>query len=291
MLPSPKAGSLLALDKLSVDLLGIHKGDVTVIDLGRLVQNLKDTRCARHRHDDGVDLLGHLAYVIGKLTAHVQKRQNDRQGHHATDDREVRHLPNHQKAAKENQGHVQKVSDVAHDRHQDIGKEVRLGRILAMLLVDAVKILSALLFVAENLDDLLAVHHFLHKALGLGDRLLHGHKVLSTIAADKPCDKEHRHNAKQDDQRHPNAHIYHAANKEGNDQRRLHQVRQGVGYQLAERIDVVGVIGHNITVLVGIKVTKRKGLHLGKHLSAHLVQKSLRNHGHKAGIEEVCAKS
>ena len=80
-LPSPLAGAIIALDKLTVFLTAVDKRDVAVILLGLLVDELKNALGTGHRHGDGVDLLRDLRDVVGKLLGHTEERCHNGDGH------------------------------------------------------------------------------------------------------------------------------------------------------------------------------------------------------------------
>ena len=83
------------------------------------------------------------------------------------------------------------IADIAHNWHENIGKTICRSGIFAKLVIDTVKVFSALLFVAEYLYHLLTVHHFLDKSFSRSYRLLHSDKVLGTHSTDLFCHKYH----------------------------------------------------------------------------------------------------
>ena len=58
------------------------------------------------------------------------------------------------------------------------------------------------------------------------------------------------------------------------------QGRQRLRDELPERVDVVGIVGHDVPMLVGVKVRNRKILHSVEHLAAQLVEKALGHVSH-----------
>ena len=77
------------------------------------------------------------------------------------------------------------------------------------LVVDFVKFLLGCALVAEDLDDLLAVHHLFDVALNLAERLLLAHKERSGLAADCFRGAEHKEDTCKDDQHQRHAVIEH----------------------------------------------------------------------------------
>ena len=214
MLPGPFARALGAGDNCSVFLAAARERDGSFVALGLLVEKLKDTSRACNGHCDGVHLLGDLRDIRRELLAHAEVRRdngdrkgrNERSVHHEILNRDVRNRASerHEKAARERGEHVQKVTDVVHDRHEDICKAVCLARVGKELVVELVKIGLRGLLMAEDLDDFLAVHHFLDEALGLAERVLLANEVFGGFTADVLGRKRHADDAENhnDHQRH-----------------------------------------------------------------------------------------
>ena len=86
---------------------------------------------------------------------------------------------------------------------------MRPETVVEKLLVDSVEILTAAVFVIEHLDHLFAVHHFLHEALDLAERLLLTDEVFGGAAA-RPSGDEHNAEYPQNHhQRQPQAVVEH----------------------------------------------------------------------------------
>ena len=75
--PSPLTGAMLGFGDGAVGIdVRVHEGDVSLVHLRLLVHERQHALGAGHTHDDGVELLGYLVYIAGKLFGHVQE------GHH-----------------------------------------------------------------------------------------------------------------------------------------------------------------------------------------------------------------
>ena len=61
-----------------------------------------------------------------------------------------------------------------------------------------------------------------------------------------------------------------------------------MGNELAEGVDVICVVAHNVAVLVCVEVSDREVLHPVKHRAAHLAEVALRNVRHKLIVECIC---
>ena len=167
VLPGPGPGPLLTLHKLTVLFGGVDKSDIALVLLGLLIHQLEDPLRAGQTHHHGVDLVGHLADVAHELAGHVQEGNGDADGHGHAGETDVGGSGEQQQAAGEGHQHVQHVADVVEDGHEDVGVAVGPLGLGEQGVVDGVKGRLGLLLVAENLDNLLAAHHLLHKALQL----------------------------------------------------------------------------------------------------------------------------
>ena len=136
----------------------------------------------------------------------------------------------------------------------------------------------------EHLNDLLTVHHFLNVALGTAQRLLLAYKIFGGAAADPAHHKHHTHHAQHHHGGQPDAVIQHDAehryHRYGGDQ----QLRKALADHLAQRVDIVGIIAHDIAMIVGIEIADGKVLHAVEHLLAHFFQRALRDDGHELSI-------
>ena len=128
---------------------------------------------------------------------------------------------------------------------------------------------------AEDLDDLLAVHHLLDIAVDPAQILLLGDEEAPG-ALDALDGKRHRrgnHEQRDDQQRHVEdnhrSHDAHNRHNAGN------ELRHGLGNHLPHGVDVVGIDAHNIAVGVRVKILDRQALHLGKELDAQVFERAL----------------
>ena len=139
---------------------------------------------------------------------------------------------------------------------------------------------------AERLDDLLAVHDFLDMALDHAELGLLRDKEARGVGAEQLGHKGHKGDAGNDDQAHPRAVVQHDEEHGDDDDDRHEQVGQRLADHLAQRVDVVGVVAHDVAALVCVEVTDRQVLHAVEHLLAQLLERALRDDGHGAVPEE-----
>ena len=264
--------------------MAVDQRDIAVVRLRLFVHQRENTLGAGRGHDNGVDLLGELVDVAGELLGHVQKRDENADGKGLAGEREVRHAREQEHAAHQRQRDIQNVSDVADNGANRAGKGMGTVAVLEEAVVDLVKFLDALLLVAEDLDDLLAVHGLLNIALVFGNGPLHLHERARRAAADPLGHNGHRDNAEEQHQRHPHGKIQHDRQHDQHDRAGLDEGGQRLGDKLAERVDVVGVIAHDIAELVGVEIADRQVLHAVEELAAQFVQEALGHIGHELGL-------
>ena len=112
-----------------------------------------------------VHLLADAGYGAGKTLVEREEGHQCTQCHAtvSADDK-----PGTQNAHK----HIAEVPQVAVDGHDDVTDAVSVIGVAAQLLVDGLKLLDGLVFMAKDLDDFLTSHHLLDEAVDLGKLLL-----------------------------------------------------------------------------------------------------------------------
>ena len=225
-------------------------------------------------------MLAELVDVAGELPAHVQEGYKDRDVQHLAGEREIRHLQQQEHTAHQRKGHIEDVADIADDgaKHARIG--VGTQAVVVERIVDPVKAFETLPLVAEDLDHLLALHHFLGEALHRGGGFLLPHEVGGGAAADDFGDEEHRHDAEQQHKRQPDAEIEHDREHDQHCRARADQRGDRLAHKLAQGIDVIGIEAHDVAGLVPVEIADRQILHPVEELPAHLVEEALGHHGH-----------
>ena len=281
MFPCPQAGLLSTFHQPAVLLPYINQRYVALVSLRFLIQQIKDAPCAGKTHNYGIDLVGNLTDIAHKLFRHVQKRHCYTDAYRHAGQTHIRHFENKQRAAGDGCENVQNIADVVQNGTKDIGITVGFFRLFKKKIVDPVKSRLALFFMAEHLYHLLAVHHFLNVAFYPAQGLLLPEEIPGGAAAHFFRDKIHEHNANQNHQCQPQAVVDHDAENSKHRNRRDHQLGKALGNHLAQRIDIIGIMAHDIAVVVGIKIFDRKPLHFIKHLLPHFFQGSLGNNCHQ----------
>ena len=80
------------------------------------------------------------------------------------------------------QQHIKNIAHIAHDRHQDIGISIGRCHTVTKLLIFLIKNGLGFFFMAEYLDNLLAIDHFFNIAIHVTDILLLFNKVDTALS-------------------------------------------------------------------------------------------------------------
>ena len=249
----------------------------SLINLGGLIHNLKDTLGTCQRSQQEVALLGKLIDGRGGLTHKDQiAGQTARvghpfQGHNASQDRD---------------NGVVDIRDGHYRR--DHGSSIALGSSTcpAQGLVFLVKNLHAGLLVVEDLYHFLSVDHLLDITIQIAQTgLLFGVVSPAAAAAEADVGKHGRitHN-------HHQGQLPIEYKEQNQGARHLNEALDGHGKAVVQRIGdgvhVVGEVTHNIAVPAGIKEAQRQSLEVGKQIPPNIQQHLLGRPHHGLSISK-----
>ena len=191
-----------------------------------------------------------------------------------------------QRTADHSAEHVAQVAQLAVDGHRRQRVGVGLVGAVEQLIVEFVELLDGGILVAENLDDLLAVHHFLDVAVDLAQLLLLLEEVLAGVAGEILGGQHHSadHDQGQYAQRH--AEVKHGQKYADYRNDRIDQLGQALADELAQGINIVGVDRHDVAVGVAVKILDGQGLHVDEQVVAQTFQGALGDLGHGAVLDE-----
>ena len=137
-----------------------------------LIQQSEDAVRAREGHDDRVELHGDL------VDRHREALVKCKEGRQLTD-RQASVPVNCQRTADDRADDIAQISQLCIDRHENVGEPVRLVGALEQGIIQLVEFLNRLLLMIEDLDDLLAGHHFLNISVHLAEISLLLDKIAS----------------------------------------------------------------------------------------------------------------
>lgn len=191
-----------------------------------------------------------------------------------------------QRAADNGAEHIAEVAQLAVDRHSHQREGVGLVGTVEQFVVEFVEALDGGFLMAEDLDNLLTVHHFFDVAVHAAQLTLLVHEELAgTTGEELGAQQHHTHH----EQRH---HSQGWAEHDHRDQHADHrdagvdQLGQALADHLAQGIGIVGVDRHDVAVGVGVEVLDGQRLHVGEHLITQIFQRALGDAGHGAVLQE-----
>jgi len=252
---------------------------VTFIGFTHFVQEVENAFGARQCHRHRVELLRHLIDRHVDRAAELQKGGYGSQGKR-TD------AADGQQASNNGDQYILDVTDVSHDRHQDVCKTMSVEGIAGQFLVELVEPLFCPIFVGEYLDDLLTVDHLLDIPVGFTDCFLLGHEVRAAFHGHLGCNEEHHRQGGHHHEGQLPAGQQHCKKYRCDRNDRVDEVRNRLGDHLPEGVDIVGIQAHHIAVRVGVEVTDRQGLHVGEHGIADVLECPLGDGDHQTVVGE-----
>ena len=204
VLPRPHTGGLVGLgDGVVSGVLRMDKGDITLVDFRLFIQQRKDTCTAGQCHDNRVQLHGDLADGLVELAGQHQEAGQTAQRQAAAK------AADDQRTADDGAEHVGQVAQLAVDRHCHQRVGIGLVGAVEQLIVELVELLDGGFLMAENLDDLLAVHHFLDIAVDLAQFLLLLDEELAGVSGQVLGCQQHNADHSQRQQRQGDAEVNH----------------------------------------------------------------------------------
>ncbi len=274
MLPAPVTGIFLCFHPLSVLLLCTDQRDHTVVGFRRCVHESENPLGTGTGHDHGIDLLRDLHDGVVEGTVQLQEGRNGTQCY-------SEHAVQGEDGACQSGQDIGNVADVHADGHEDVGKFIGIGTGITQFVIDCFEILDGLLFVCEDLDHPLALHHFLDESVHCTQLFLLFPEKPAGAGGDEAAGIEHdtahdhRHQRQlpvHDKHRHQHKHNLCAAGE---------HLGSRLGNQLPQGISVIGVNRHDVTVGVGIEVGNRQCFHMPEQPFTDIVESTQGNVDHQ----------
>ena len=279
MFPGPAAGMLIGLDDLPVFIFTVDQHDVALVCLGLFIQQAENTLRARQGHDDTVELHGDL---VDRHADILGKGQETGQGAH----RKADELVEGHQAAHRGRDNVIQVAHLGIDGADDVGIGVRLESALVEILIQFIKVPDVLLLMAEDLDDLLAGHHFLNESVEFTQVLLLGHEVPAGQGSHLDGQEQHQADHGQGDKGQGEIQDHHHGKNTDDGDGAVEELGNTLADHLPQGIDIIGINGHDIAVGVGIKILDGQAFHMVEKLGPQAPQGSLADLDHDPGLGE-----
>ncbi len=260
VLPGPESRALPALRQLPVwPAHRIHQLHIAIVHLRLLIHELKDPVRPCQGHDNAVKLHAHLVDGHVEGFVKVQEAGQPSQGQPG-DSRDGQNTPCHRA------DHIAQIAQLCIHRHHNVGELVGLVGALKQMVVEPVKLIQTLLFMAEHLHHLLAGHGLLNTAVQSADGLLLFHKIPAAQAPQFLCYPQHDTHHQQRHQRQGHIQNDHIHQNPHHRDDAVDHLRYALADHLPEGVNVVGVHGHNVPVGMGVEIFNGQGLHLLKHI-------------------------
>ena len=282
VLPRPVAGMLFRLGDIAVFVdLRIHQGHIAVILLRLLVQKLKDPLRAGQRHNDGVDLIAHLADGL------VEGAGEQQEGYQRAGGQQLAVGGDDQQRAHNGQNGVLDIAQVVIHRAHHVGESAGLEGVVPKMVIELVKFRLTGIFVGEHLHHTLAAYHLLHIAVDCAQGLLLIDEELGGVSGHRLGDKEDSedgqdHDGGEDGGGEEHGEEHHHDGDGGGD-----TLGDGLGDHLTQGVDVAGVAAHQVAHLMGVEIAHRQLLHVGEHGVTDVLLDALGHRHHQPGGQEV----
>ena len=256
MLPCPHAGAVVCFAQLAVLLFCIDQFHVAFIRLGNFIHQGEHTVCTSHSHHHRGHLLADLHHGTREVLVQRQERNQLTQGNGA---RAQGKHSTHNGAQ-----HVAQVTQVGIDGTHHVGESHSVFSALAEFFIQLMELLHRLFFMAEDLHDLLAFHHFLNVAVHHAQLALLCNEVLAGLSGQLGRNEQGQRQHQEGEHGQLPAHDQHA-DKGGNQRhQRIHQLRNALADELTQSVHVVGVDGHDVAVGMRIEILNGQGFHVGE---------------------------
>ncbi len=285
--PCPLFGAFAGFFNNAVFLRNIDKGDFAVVFLDGFVDEFENSLCAGGCHDNGVYLVGNVAYGLAEASGKLKERSDGTEGERGNSRKaEVRKSGKSKVAAHYGDDYVKEIAKTVHKGHDGVCELVCVGCVITKLGVASVEGFFRLVFVVENLDYFLSVYHFFNIAVHSGDGTLRRHEIMTGFAGYFSKELHHEESEDDNDNGEPDALEHHGNEDESNGKNGLDNLRNALGKHLAKGVRVIGIIAHNVAVAVGIEIFDGQPLHMAEHGGTDILEDILGDLCHGAVIEK-----
>ena len=255
MLPGPQICAFRGFCQTAVFIfLYIHQLHIAFILLRLLIHQIKYTLGSGRRVYHEVDLLAYLGNRVCEALIQSHEGNDSTYGHtgQAVDTENGSH-DGHQRVAD--------PADIGVYGHQQVCVAVGLICAVPKLLIYLMKVIHGFLFMAEDLDHLLAVQHFLDKAVYRAQVNLLADVIFSGQSRKGRGHQKHDHSRQNGNNRQHGIQKYHGDKSRRHGDDRVDNLGNTLAQQLPQSIHIIGIDGHDIAVGVGIKIFDGKRFH------------------------------
>ena len=224
-------------------------------------------------HDHEIHLLRDLRDRLCEVTIQPKKSDDSSDGHAPAS-------LQHQYGSDDCTEHIIQVTDIRIDRHQQVRIAVCFVTAVPQLIIQFLKIVNCMMFMTENLDYFLTIHHFFDETVHFSEITLLLLKIGGRQSGKYSCYLQHQYSHDQCDQGQRNVESNHGDQRCDQRGRGVNDLRNALTEQLTQCIYIIGIDRHDITVCMCIKVLDRKRLHIGEQLITKSQHRSLADIDH-----------
>ena len=138
---------------------------------------------------------------------------------------------------------------------------------------------------AEDFDNLLSIHHFLNISVNLSKIHLLFHEIFSTLACRESGRFDHERHHNQGHNRKRNIQDQHTDKYTDDRKSTVDHLRNTLADHLSQRVDVVRIDRHDISMSMRVKIPDRQFFHMFKQIISQIPQRSLRYIDHDPVIQ------
>ena len=195
MLPCPSSGTLFRLGELSIFFFCIDECYISFVEFRLLIHQTEDTVGTGKCHNDRVQLLADL--VDRHVEALVESQEACQ-----TAESKAADTVQCKGTADNSADHVAHISKLCVDRSDDVGESICIVSTLIQVIVDLFEFCNVVLFVTEDLDNLLSIHHFFNITIDFSKIFLLFQEIFPALSGGflgtkyHNCNHDHRHNRK-----------------------------------------------------------------------------------------------
>ncbi len=252
------------------------QADFALVVLRRGLHDLKDALRASHGGEEGVYLLGNLGDGLAHLPGVLEEGRQAPQVP----------VPDGQEPADAAGDGVVDIVQVSHGGHHHPGEDLGPRGRVPVGLVPPLEPLLGLPLVVKDLDDFLALDHFLDIAVDLPQGLLLVGEVPPGAGADGFHHQQHHRQGGEGDQGQRGTEDQHHGDGAGEVQRTGDQASEAVVQGLGDGFNVVGVAAHQLAVGVGVKEFQGQVLHVPEEVRPDFCHGGLGNVDHDTAVAE-----
>ena len=148
------------------------------------------------------------------------------------------------------------------------------------------KVGNGCLFMSKHLNNLLPIDNFFDKAFNFCRGILLRNKAFCGFSSNSFDHYKHDRSTGIHHEREPNRKVEHRYRQYDQRERSIEDLHHALRQELTDRVNIIGIVRHNIAVLVLIEISDGQRLHLCKHILPQGVQRRLPQLWHDKRVDQ-----